>query len=100
MFAKFYDVDNCMHLKTNERTEEEALKIAKKQTVKFIQLNMKHQHSIGGKYYRFKFLIAFILFLMNYWSKIAKLDLKTVNNFRQFWTIMKLKSYGIISENF
>ena len=29
MLVKFYDIDNCVHLKLNDRTEEEALKIAK-----------------------------------------------------------------------
>lgn len=42
MLVKFYDIDNCVHLKLNDRTEEEALKIAKEVDSEFIQLNMNY----------------------------------------------------------
>ncbi len=104
MFAKFYDVDNCVHLKLNDRTEEEALKIAKE--VDSEVYSTKHElqwHSIGGKYYRFKFFDRFYSILNELIGpKIAhKLDLKTVNNFPAILDYNEeLKLYGIISENF
>lgn len=104
MFAKFYDVDNYMHLKPTERIEEEAIKLSKE--VDSEVYSTKHElqwHSIAGKYYRFKFFDRFYSILNELIGpKIAhKLDLKTVNNFPAILDYNEeLKLYGIISENF
>ncbi|MDD2378094.1 MAG: hypothetical protein PHE05_04625 [Bacilli bacterium] len=104
MFENVYDVDNCIHIKLVNRTDEEVERIvAETKTSTHDAKNAFHWHEVNGKYYRFKFSNRLYTILNELIGpKIAKrLELQTVNNIPAIMDCGKnMTLYGILSENF